>query len=159
MMFKIEHATADYTGGNIYVYHGKWDIGQWFLADDDSEQIMIFDVDTSGEEIFDPDYQELHHVASLFGRTYRKTFKDILDYVIQRRPSGNYDINELEARRREVGLVCEECKYCFKIKTEKDLFKGYGCVYGSNINDNPVVIAIASGDEIACENFKPRRQG
>lgn len=156
-MVKIEHATADYTGGNIYVYHGKLNIGQWFLADDDSEQIMIFDVDTSGEEIFDPDYQELHHVASLFGRTYRKTFKDILDYVIQHQPTGNYDISELKARRREFDLVCEDCKYCFKIKTKKNLFKGYGCVYGSTIKDYPVIIE-TTGDEIACENYKPKNE-
>ena len=98
---KIKNATACYTGGNLYIYYGQLENGLYFRAYDDWDFIEICDTDTSTE---DADYYEFyveHSVETIAGDKYKAFWNEMLLWIIQNEPNGNYDSYDLERRMIE----------------------------------------------------------
>lgn len=94
----IKNATAIYTGGNIYIYHGKLENGRYFRACDDWDFIEICNSDTGVDEADYSAFYDLHRVTTLTGQAYEELWNEILTWIIHNRPSGNYQASELESR-------------------------------------------------------------
>lgn len=103
----IKEATAIYTGGGIYVYLGELDDGNYFLASDWSSgcvgDIRILNEDprkVDDDECFYPEWQETYLVKDMDDTTEeaRRMWNEILFYIIQNNPEGNYSISELKDR-------------------------------------------------------------
>lgn len=99
---KIKTATAIYTGGGIYIYYGQLENGNYFRTCDDWDSIEICSKDTSTDEA---DYQEFYDkytIDSLTDDKYITFWNEMLSYIIDNTPKGNYCLSELEARKKEV---------------------------------------------------------
>ena len=112
----IEYVTPNYTGGGIYVYTGKLKDGNYFIADDtyfgkEGDTFSPFDirvVDTDPDKVYtDEDgleytllddiyYQEQHFVEDIEEDDAKEFTKMILQWVIDNKPEGNYQIGEME---------------------------------------------------------------
>ena len=112
----IEYVTPNYTGGGIYVYTGKLKDGNYFIADDtyfgkEGDTFSPFDirvVDTDPDKVYtDEDgyeytllddiyYQEQHFIEDIEEDDAKEFTKMILQWVIDNKPEGNYQIGEME---------------------------------------------------------------
>lgn len=107
----ISSANAEYTGGGVYIYWGK--LGEnYFLINHVCETLafgLILDVcpDLSDDETLMPEWQEAHTVKELTENELNQFIVDVLDWIITNRPSGNYDMIELECRLND--LLEEMC--------------------------------------------------
>lgn len=83
-MKKIKTAYAIYTGGNIWLFHGTLEDGNWFLMDDVGI-VLICDADPAEDfdESLMPDWQEKHGILELAdNRQERIDFCNaVLDYL------------------------------------------------------------------------------
>ena len=96
--YKIKTATADYTGGGIYIYYGQLENGLYFRTCDVWESIAICTEPTDTEEA---DYQEFfdeYMTEELTGSTYETLWDEIIEWIIMNGPKGNYIDYELENR-------------------------------------------------------------
>lgn len=112
----IEYVTPNYTGGGIYVYTGKLKGGNYFIADDtyfgkEGDTFSPFDirvVDTDPDKVYtdedgyeytlldDTYYQEQHFVEDIEEDNAKEFTKMILQWVIDNKPDGNYQIEDME---------------------------------------------------------------
>ena len=100
-MDKIIKATATYTGGGIYIYTGQLENGDYFMTNDDFLVYVEFynavpyeDLEESGNEI----WQHEHHLGEYSGQKALDFIKEVLRWIIQKRPEGNYSVGEIEDR-------------------------------------------------------------
>lgn len=110
MKREIKNATADYTGGNIYIYYGQLSDGNWFRATDGEEFIEICDSDTSVEEADYCEFYEEHSIKTLTDEEYKTFWNEMLLWIIHNAPEGNYIPDELEKR-----IIEEKERYLLKI--------------------------------------------
>ena len=114
--YEIEYVVPNYTGGNVYVFTGKLKDGNYFIADDtyfgkEGDTFSPFDVtivDTDPDKVYtDEDgyeytllddiyYQEQHFVEDIEEDDAKEFTKMILQWVIDNKPEGNYQIGEME---------------------------------------------------------------
>lgn len=94
----IKAATAQYTGGGIYIYYGKLENGLYFRGCDDWESIAICTEDTEKEEADYQEFYEAHLINELTGNDYKTFFNNMIDWIINNSPTGNYLKSELEER-------------------------------------------------------------
>lgn len=112
----IEYVVPNYTGGGIYVYTGKLKDGNYFIADDtyfgkEGDTFSPFDirvVDTDPDKVYtdedgieytlldDTYYQEQHFVEDIEEDNAKEFTKMILQWVIDNKPEGNYQIGDME---------------------------------------------------------------
>jgi len=101
----IEYATPCYTGGGVYIYTGKLKDGNYFLGSDDwfSEQNNYFtfrivneDPDKFPEDCLFDDWQTEHLVKDLSLEENKSFTKEVLNWVINNKPEGNYQISDME---------------------------------------------------------------
>lgn len=95
---KIKYATAQYTGGGIYIYYGQLEDGSYFRGCDDWEWIEICDTDTSMDAADYYEFYEEHRVCTLNGKEYETFWNEMLLWIIHNAPKGNYSVDELESR-------------------------------------------------------------
>ena len=98
---KIKNATAQYTGGNIYIYYGELENGLFFRAGDGEEYIEICDADTSTDEADYYEFYKKHSIKTLTGDEYIKFWNNMLLWIIHNAPSGNYQVDDLDERMIE----------------------------------------------------------
>lgn len=98
MKREIKNATAIYTGGNIYIYYGQLEDGNYFRACDGEEFIEICDSDTSVEEADYYEFYEVHSIETLTGEEYKTFWNEMLLWIIHNAPKGNYQSYDLERR-------------------------------------------------------------
>ena len=98
MKTQIVNATADYTGGNIYIYYGQLSDGNWFRATDGEEFIEICDSDTSVDAANYCEFYKEHSIETLIGDEYESFWNEMLLWIIHNAPEGNYIPDELEKR-------------------------------------------------------------
>lgn len=126
MKYEIKTANAMYTGGNIYVFTGKFTDGNYFIADSCDGFVRIINDNPDGESEFydwnfcDNDWQEEHLVEDLNDEKEQAAFiVEICNYIIENKPDGNYVESEIEkiksyfydiAERKSAREVIEECK-------------------------------------------------
>lgn len=96
--YKIKTATAIYTGGGIYIYYGQLEDGSYFRACDEWQSISICDADTSTENADFEEFYHEHEIDELQFNSYEEFFNNMLLWIIQNKPDGNYNITELEHR-------------------------------------------------------------
>ena len=114
--YEIEYVVPNYTGGGIYVYTGKLKDGNYFIADDtyfgkEGDTFSPFDirvVDTDPDKVYtdedgleytlldDTYYQEQHFVEDIEEDNAKEFTKMILQWVIDNKPEGNYQIEDME---------------------------------------------------------------
>lgn len=110
--YKIKNATACYTGGNIYIYYGELENDLWFYSCDDWNCVIVCDADTSTEDAEYSDFFEEHEVECL---TEESDFCEVLQWIIDNEPDGNYQKSEIESRLEEMRraarpfIVCPHC--------------------------------------------------
>ena len=98
---KITYANAEYSGGGIYIYYGTLEDGNYFLTDDDSiDYVQLLDTDPSKvfEESLYEEWQSTHRYGDYSGQKAKDFLKDVLSWICDSRPSGNYNVTELESR-------------------------------------------------------------
>ena len=96
--FTIKNATAEYTGGGIYVYYGELENGLYFRACDDWDFISICNSDTSADEAEYNEFYEEHETDSIDRYQFEEFFNTMLLWIIHNAPKGNYNADELENR-------------------------------------------------------------
>ena len=94
----IKTANACYTGGGIYIYYGELENGNFFRTCDDWESVEFCDADTSTEEADYYEFYEAHTIESIDGDAYISFWNDMLMWIINNKPDGNYSVVELERR-------------------------------------------------------------
>ena len=94
----IKYATAQYTGGGIYIYYGQLEDGKFFRACDDWEWIEICNTDTSMDAADYCEFYEEHRVNTLFDNQYETFWNEMLLWIIHNVPKGNYCVDELKNR-------------------------------------------------------------
>lgn len=95
---KIKYATAQYTGGGIYIYYGQLEDGNYFRGCDDWEWIEICNTDTSMDAADYYEFYEKHRVCTLNDKEYETFWNEMLLWIIHNVPNGNYSVDELESR-------------------------------------------------------------
>ena len=95
---KITFANACYTGGGVYIYYGNLSDGTFFRTYTDCGFIEIVDVNASVEndEADYVEFYEKHRIGTLINREYSSFFNEILRFIIECQPKGNYLVSDLE---------------------------------------------------------------
>ena len=96
--YTIKTATAEYTGGGIYIYFGELENGLYFRTADEWKSISICNADTRTEEADYSEFYDSHQIDELQGENYKEFFNDMISWIKHNEPSGNYDIGELKQR-------------------------------------------------------------
>lgn len=101
----IEYVEPNYTGGGVYVYTGKLKDGNYFLGSDDwfdknnkmfTIRVVNENPDDYEEDCWFDDWQKEHLVRDLTEEENKEITKQILHWIIENKPDGNYDIRNME---------------------------------------------------------------
>lgn len=111
---EIKNATAQYTGGGIYIYYGQLEDGNYFRACDGDDFIEICNTDTSTDEADYSEFYEKHRIETLTGYEYQYFWNEMLYWIINYGAEGNYSITELNTRVIEMDPVIEGAIECLK---------------------------------------------
>lgn len=105
MKKKIKKATANYTGGGIYIYSGETENGEFFLFSDDwgvLDYVLFLDTNPDTTEEYSYfEWQEEHKTSELNGSEARTFCKSAIKKAIKALKNGermNASIEELEMR-------------------------------------------------------------
>lgn len=98
---KITKASAVYTGGNIWLFHGELDDGTYFLTDDNGcTQILDEDPSDFDESLY-WEWQEEHLVRDLDDEEERVDFcNKLLDKLLDDGNRGGMSEDEIRAYRK-----------------------------------------------------------
>lgn len=96
--YTIKTATAEYTGGGIYIYHGELENGLYFRTADEWNSISICNADTSTEDADYSEFYDENQVDELQEENYVMFFNDIITWIENNKPRGNYNLFELRHR-------------------------------------------------------------
>lgn len=114
---KIENVTPIYTGGGIYVYIGELSDGNYFIASDQSFVGDYFDIRIVDENPADYEedfinvtWQEEHLVSDVVGGEAREFTIQLLEWVLENCPEGNYQLGDIEAMLDSIQNKVEESK-------------------------------------------------
>ena len=101
---KVIRANAFYTGGGFYQYCGATDNGTYLLSYTDWESVMEVDADPEqcGDECDYGEWQVDHHIREIDGKEYRTILLEMINWICDNRPDGNYTISEIEAARKDL---------------------------------------------------------
>lgn len=103
---KIKSVYPCYTGGNIYVFLGAIDNGQYFIADSDYYDVRFIDTDPLkadfNDEVFQPEWQESHLIRDLSGQEQLSFFIDTLNFILVENPEGNYQPYDIEILKNDL---------------------------------------------------------
>lgn len=102
-MEKIIYANAVYTGGGIYFLYGKCADGAHFFADPDYAEVSFCDVDAYSYFFPEDDdtwltmafYDEHHVIGTLEGKEATAFLFDVVLFICQNMPDGNYQTHDL----------------------------------------------------------------
>lgn len=103
-IMKFKSVNPEYTGGNIYVFTGEVD-DVYFMADTSFYDVRLLDanpLEHEDEERFGfpewqcADWQEEHLVRDLEPHEAVEFLKEMLAWVIENKPSGNYAMDDME---------------------------------------------------------------
>lgn len=76
----ITYSTAIYTGGNIWLFHGALDDGNYFLTDDDGFTLILnADPSADWDESLYQEWQDAHLVRELFDEERMEFCDEVLD--------------------------------------------------------------------------------
>lgn len=104
----IDFATAEYTGGGVYLYYGKVD-GTYFLSDENSGMYLDVRPNLSRDDTFTLDWQQEHSLGHIMDIDAFNI--EILDWIISHKPEGNYDPHELKLNRDTLLSIEQKFEY------------------------------------------------
>ena len=114
---KIENVMPIYTGGGIYVYTGELSDGNYFIASDQSFVGDYFDIRIVDENPADYEedfcnvtWQEEHLISDVVGGEAREFTIQLLEWVLENHPEGNYQLGDIEAMLDSIQNKVEESK-------------------------------------------------
>ena len=98
---KIKEAWAVYTGGNIWLFYGTLDDGNYFLTDDNGWTLILnANPGDDFEEACFYEWQEEHLVKELLHEERMKFCDKLLDYIYENPDhDGGMDEQEIEVYR------------------------------------------------------------
>ena len=95
-----------YTGGNIYCFLGQLDSKRWFFASSADYDVRIINADPwleeNEEDVWQPDWQDEHLIEDLNPNQALIFFTDMLKWISENQPRGNYSQSELDECSQEV---------------------------------------------------------
>ena len=94
--YTIKNATAEYTGGGIYIYYGELNDGKWFRTETTWSCTHICTADTTTEEANYSEFYDEYTFDVLHDIDHESFFNDMVLWIIHNAPKGNYNIDELE---------------------------------------------------------------
>ena len=94
----VTQANAEYTGGNIYRYTAKTSLGLYMIGDSEWDCIYLVDSDPNAtEDSWYSEWMDEHQVGDeLENDEYYKALREMLTWIIENEPDGNYAVNEIE---------------------------------------------------------------
>ena len=98
----VVEATADYTGGGIYVFMGRLENGTYFLFDSEWMEAAFVDANPYKEEdAFTAEWQEEHYVENPFKTEEENKFfcNSVIDWILEYGTNGNYSKAEIAERK------------------------------------------------------------
>ena len=97
-MDRFVSVTPNYTGGGIYVFDGRLEDGNFFMADSPYYDVRIVDADPLEEpyESDFPEWQEEHLVGDLEADDALDFMAEMLKWVMANKPDGNYLMGDME---------------------------------------------------------------
>ena len=118
-MVSFEWVEPDYTGGGIFVFYGKVENGDYFIADDSEYDIRfvsedptaIMDSDTFGGSYCGDsvEWQDEHIVRDISSSQEALEFwKAMLNWCIRNNPDGNYSASDLKDELADVTSVAQK---------------------------------------------------
>ena len=103
-----------YTGGGIYCFRGQLSDNEWFVADDDFFDVTIvnsdvWEIDENGDDVcWFFDWQEEHLIKYLDDGERLDFIRDMLYWIIENEPKGNYLMSDLERDLDEVKQLIQQ---------------------------------------------------
>ena len=96
----VTFANACYSGGGIYLYNGALEDGRYFLASDDFG-IALFDVMPDFD--YDMSFFDAHVIdfIEIDSEDHKVLFSSIFSWIETNQPEGNYNIEEIKARKEK----------------------------------------------------------
>lgn len=93
-----------YTGGGITCFLGQIDRDRYFIAEDDMYSVRILDSDPmlADEDCWYSDWQEEHMIDDLDETESLVFFNDMLNWILDNKPDGNYGLDDIERDIDEV---------------------------------------------------------
>ena len=126
-MVRVIDANATYTGGGVYQYTGTLDNGNFFQTWTGWED-YIQELDTDPEENWDDngyeEWQNEHMVVEHCGSEATEILKEVMRYIINVKPAGNYQVYEIEDALRSIEnnhLEGKRVRIVFEDRTEADI--------------------------------------
>lgn len=104
-MMSITYVRPEYTGGGIYCFLGRLaQSKRWFLADTNNYDVRILNASpfTAGDDVWDASWQEAHLVKDLNPEEALNFFIEMLNWIREFSPSGNYLSEDMDTIREEV---------------------------------------------------------
>lgn len=97
---RLIKATAEYTGGGVYILYGKTATGSYWMGGlDDMIYSIELDADpTATEESGYPEWQETHKIKDYPTEDALKHIEAALKYILANKPKGNYAPGEIKTR-------------------------------------------------------------
>lgn len=108
--YAIESASAEYTGGGIYVFEGKFKNGNYFIGDDFYD-IRVIDCPYDWDTDFQVEWQEEHLVEDIPHPIGLRVSKQIVEWVKANKPNANYSM-------RDMDYIAEDIEECLKAEAE-----------------------------------------
>jgi len=101
---KVIRATADYTGGGIYILTGALQDGTFFMADS-PYCVDIYDADPekAGDDAFTNKWHEAHSVTGYVGPIVDRIIGEALAWLEDNAPGGNYIMSEVRGCFERIG--------------------------------------------------------
>ncbi len=97
--YTIKTATAEYTGGGIYIYFGELTNGRWFRTETTWGCTHICESDTSTPYADEAEFYDDFTIDVLHDDDHEEFFNDMIDWINTNKPNGNYNIAELEREK------------------------------------------------------------
>lgn len=93
---KVIQATADYTGGGVYIMSGRFASGEWF-ATDNTVFVELYDSDpwSAGDDTFTEEWNAVHSLGTIDGTECSDVIRAAVEYIAANDPDGNYATSEV----------------------------------------------------------------
>lgn len=97
MKNEIIKANAEYTGGGIYRFTAELSDSRYLIGCTEWKVVYLVDEDPDAtEESWYNEWFDSHTIKEIKGEEYSETIKNLLTWILENKPSGNYSAAEIE---------------------------------------------------------------
>lgn len=111
-LYDFEKVEPTYTGGGIYIFTGRLDNGNYFIADGDNFWVRLVNADPheNWDESGYEEWQVEHLVRDLCSPDDLEFMKSMINWIRMNRPDGNYDMHDMDRIEEELDECIEQDK-------------------------------------------------